>query len=149
MTRSSFVRGERARDFLGRGADVDEQRTAVGHQRRRRRADRPLLGGCHEAACGIGEVLDARRHDRAAMHAGEGAALAQVVEILADGLRRDLEAARQIVDRHPAERAGQLHDFGLPPGNGHCSDKYPCAAALKTGNRAVGRTTLQLRAVKD
>ena len=61
--------------------------------------------------------------DRAAMHAGERMALAKIVEILEDGLRGDLEAARQVVDRHPAERAGELHDFGLPAWNGHRSDK--------------------------
>jgi len=36
----ALVRGERAGDFLGRGADVDEQRAAVGDQCRRGGTDR-------------------------------------------------------------------------------------------------------------
>src|SRR5258707_1305724 len=60
-------------------------------------------------------------HDRPAMHAGERPALAQHVEILADGLRGDVEPVRQVLDAHPAERPRDVEDFRLPPRNIHFS----------------------------
>ena len=47
------------------------------------------------------------------------AALAEIVQILANGLRRNLEPLRQIVDGYPADRPRQFHYFRLPSWNGH------------------------------
>jgi hypothetical protein len=68
------------------------------------------------------------------MHAAERPTLAEIIEILADGLCGDFEAACEIVDRHAAERAREFHYFGLPQRNGHLSDKYRHAAELETAN---------------
>ena len=97
-------------------------------------ADRALLGRGNEATGRVGEVLDARGHDGAAMHAAERPTLAEIIEILADGLGGDLEAAREIVDRHAAERVREFHDFGLPQRKCHLSEKYSHAAGLETAN---------------
>src|SRR5580700_10539122 len=54
------------------------------------------------------------------MDAGHRTLLAEIVQILADGLRRNLEAPRQIFHRHPARGAGDVEDFGLAVGqSGH------------------------------
>ncbi len=82
-----LVRGQRARDFFRGGADVDEQRAAVRNPFGRGGANRLLFLGGDEAARLIGEVLDAGGDDRAAMNAGQRALVAEVVEVLADGLR--------------------------------------------------------------
>ena len=63
-----FVRGQRAGDLFGGGADIDEQRAAIGNLRRRRGADRLLLVGGDEAARLVGEVLDPGGDDRAAVN---------------------------------------------------------------------------------
>jgi hypothetical protein len=47
------------------------------------------------------------------MDAGQRAALAEIVEILADGLRRDLEPARQLLDHDAARGPRDVEDFGL------------------------------------
>ena len=115
-----LMRGQRACDLFGGGADIDEQRAAVGDQRRRGGADRLLLLGGDEAARFIGEVLDAGGDDGAAMDPGQRAVIAEIVEILADGLRRDLEAPGEIFHHHPAQGAGDVEDFGLAVGqSGH------------------------------
>ena len=44
------------------------------------------------------------------------ALLAEIVEILADGLGRDLEAPREILHRHAAKGAGDVENFGLAVG---------------------------------
>ena len=71
-----LMRGQRAGDLFRGGADVDEQRAAVGNQRGSSSADGFLFIGRHEAARLIGQVLDAGRDDRAAVHAGHRAAVA-------------------------------------------------------------------------
>jgi hypothetical protein len=115
-----FVRGQRAGDFFGGGADIDEQRAAVRNLRRRGSANRLLLLGGNEAAGFVGEILDAGGNDGAAMDSGKRPAIAEIVEVLADGLRLDLEAPGQILHHHPAEGAGDVQDFGLAMGQaGH------------------------------
>jgi hypothetical protein len=42
--------------------------------------------------------------------------IAEIIQILADGLRRDLEAPREIFHHHPAKRAGDVEDFILAIG---------------------------------
>ena len=66
------------------------------------------------------------------MHAAERPTLAEIIEILADRLRRDLEPAREIVDRHATQRVREFHYFGLPQRECHLSEKYRHAAALET-----------------
>ena len=79
------------------------------------RCDSPVT-----AARLIGKVFHAGSDDRAAVNAGQRALLAKIVEILADGLRRHLEAARQIFHHHPTGGAGEIEDFGLAMGQaGH------------------------------
>ena len=107
------MRGQRGGDFFGGGADIDEQRAAIGNLRRRRRTDRLLLVGGDEAARLVSEVLDSRSDDRAAVNPRQRTMIDKVVQILADGLRRHLEAAGEIVHRHPAEGAGDVQNLGL------------------------------------
>ena len=64
-----FMAAQRVGDFLGGGADVDEQRAAVRNLRRGRYTNRLLLLGGDETARLIGEVLDAGGDDGAAMNA--------------------------------------------------------------------------------
>src|SRR5262249_35803525 len=119
------VRRERARHFLGRGADVDEQRALVGDQRRRARADRALLLGGDEAARLIGGILDARGDAGAAVKAAEQALLAKIVETLADGLRRHIELSGKAVDADPPLDTSQRQYFLLPGRSGlHAGEFY-------------------------
>lgn len=62
-----LVRRQRARDLFRRGADIDEQRAAVGNLCRRRRADGFLFLRRDEPSRLIGQVFHARGDDRAAM----------------------------------------------------------------------------------
>ncbi len=109
-----FVEAQRARDLFGGGADVDEQRGAVRDQCGCRSTDGAFLLRCNEAPGLIGEILDTGCDDRAAMHAGQRTPFAQLVQILADGLDRHFEPARQVIDRHPPGHAGDVQDLGLP-----------------------------------
>src|SRR5579871_5335889 len=47
------------------------------------------------------------------MNSREDPALAELVEVPTDRLRRDVESAGQILDRHPPERAGKLDNLAL------------------------------------
>ena len=111
-----LMRRQRACDFFRGGADVDEQRAAVGDQRRRRSADRLFLFGRDKPSCFIGEILHAGGDDGAAMDPRQRALLAEIVEVLADGLRRDLEAPGKVLDHHPPGGARDVEDFGLAVG---------------------------------
>ncbi len=139
-----FVRGQGAGDLLGGGADVDEQRAAVGDQRRGRRTDGLLLVGGDEPARLVGEVLDTRGNDGAAMNPGQRPVIAQIVKILADGLRRDLETPRQILHHHPAKGAGDIEDFRLAVSE-TCHDGTPgrtrpwCGRSGIRSTRQIGR----------
>src|SRR5664279_3773826 len=54
------------------------------------------------------------------MNTRQRAVIAEVVEILADGLRRDLETPGKILHHHPAKGAGDIEDLGLAVGQaGH------------------------------
>ena len=139
------MRGQRAGDLLGGGADIDEQRAAVRNQRRRRGTDRFLLLGGDESARLIGEVLDAGGDDGAAMDPGQRAVIAEIVQILADGLRRDLETPGQILHHHPAKGAGDVEDFRLAMGkaghDGTSGRMRPwCGGSGVRSTRQIGRT---------
>ena len=107
------MRGQGARDFFGGGADIDEQRAAIRNQRRGGGTNGLFLLGGDETARLIGQVLDPRGDDGAAMNPGQRAVIAEVVEILADGLRRNLETPGEILHHHPAKGAGDVQDFSL------------------------------------
>src|SRR5260370_30700754 len=47
------------------------------------------------------------------MGAGQRAMIAQIVQIVADGLRRDLETPGEVFHHHPAKGAGDIEDFRL------------------------------------
>src|SRR3954451_1199170 len=47
------------------------------------------------------------------MNPGQRTVVAQVVEVLADGLRRDLETTGKVLHGHPPERASDIQDFRL------------------------------------
>ena len=79
-----------------------------------RDADRALLLGGDEPARLVGDVLDARGDDGAAMDAGQQALLAKIVEVLADRLRRHVETAGQLVDADAPLNPGESQDFLLP-----------------------------------
>jgi hypothetical protein len=54
------------------------------------------------------------------MDACQRTLVAEIVEILADGLRRNLETLREIFHHHPAEGAGDIENFSLAVGQtGH------------------------------
>ncbi len=59
----------------------------------------------------IGDVLDTGCQDRAAMGARQQALAAEVIEILADGLRRHIELGGQFLDIDPAVEAGQCQGY--------------------------------------
>ena len=145
MTSRSSMRGQRAGDLFGGGADIDEQRAAIGDQRRRGSSNRLLLLGGDEASRFIGEVLDAGGDDGAAMDPRQRALLAEIVEVLADGLRRDLETAGKIFHHHPAGGAGDVEDFGLAVGQSghgwHLGRTTPYGAAVRrSGQRGRSAT---------
>ena len=76
-------------------------------------ADDNLLAGGDLAARLIGDVLDPRSQHGAAMGAGQQLGVAKLVQILADGLWRHLEAHREIVDHHAAGMAGKRQNLLL------------------------------------
>ena len=138
-----LVRGQRARHLLGRGADIDEERAAVRDQRGGRGTDRLLLVGGDEPPRLVGEVFDAGGDDGAAVDTGQRAALAEIVEILADRLRRDLEPARELLDHDAARGARDVEDFGLAMGQSGHGD------GLKSGKRMVRRFARSVNARSD
>src|SRR5262249_23281239 len=82
------------RHLLGRGANIDQQRGAVGNQGRGLEADASLGVGGKLASRLIAQVGGARGQDGATVKALQDAALAQLVEVLANRLRRDVVAVR-------------------------------------------------------
>src|SRR5690606_20762736 len=105
---------QRLADRLGGGADIDEKRGVVGDQPRRRQPDRLLLVGGDLEARLILHVLDAGREMRAAVDARKQALVAQVVEILADRLRRDGEMPGKVLDQDRAVVLGHLDNLIVP-----------------------------------
>ena len=102
-----------AADRLGGGADVDEERGVVGDQRGGGEADRFLLGARDLPARLVLHVLDAGGEDGAAVGPLQGARVAEVAEVLADGLRGDLEELDELADGDAARLLGALHDAPL------------------------------------
>src|SRR5450432_1565506 len=69
--------------------------------------------------------------------------IAQVVEILADGLRRDLETPGQILHHHPAKGAGDIENLGLAVGQaGHGAPRTKralwCGGSSASSTRQIG-----------
>ena len=138
-----FMRGERARDLLGGGSDVDEQRAAVRNLRRGRHPDRLLLVGSDKAAGFVGKIFNARRDDGAAVDTGQRALVAEVVEVLADGLGGHLEAPGEIVHHDPAERAGDVQNIRLTLGKpGHFSTLTTSMGVYGADVRGRGQRTI-------
>ena len=91
---------QRLGDGFGRRTDVDEQRGVVGNQRRGGASDRLLLIGRDLSAGLVLDILDARRKQRSAVDSRQQALVAEVVQILADGLRGDVEMRGEVVDEN-------------------------------------------------
>ena len=83
--------GERQRAMLGRRADAEEQRGAIRHFPRHQLGDAALGVDVEDLAGGIGEVLALGRQFDAAMAPPQQAAVAEVVDVAADRLRRHAE----------------------------------------------------------
>src|SRR5664279_1861437 len=79
------------------------------------------------------------------MDAGQRPGIAEIVEILADGLRRDLETAGEVFDHHPAESAGDIENLVLAMGQAGHDDtmgtrKAPwCDRSGIRSTRQIGR----------
>ena len=91
---------QRLGDGFGRRTDVDEQRGVVGNQRRGGASDRLLLIGRDLSAGLVLDILDARRKQRSAVDSRQQALVAEVVQILADRLRGDVEMRGEVVDEN-------------------------------------------------
>ena len=61
----------------------------------------------------VGEVLNARRDDRASMNANHLARFAEIVEIASDRLQGDIEMSGKILDRNPPRLAQQGDDLRI------------------------------------
>ena len=105
--------GKRLGDLLGGRADVDEQGAAVGNEGGGGETDGPLLRGGYEPARVIGDILDARGNNRAAVHARQKVAVAEFVEILADRLGGNVIALGQVLDADPAGDPRERDDLCL------------------------------------
>ena len=108
-----LVSRERLGDLLGRRADVDEQRAAVRDDCGRGNADRPLFGRGDETPRLVGDVLDAGGDDRAAVNARQKMMVAEIVEVLADRLHRDVVTPGEVLDADLAGCPGEGHDLVL------------------------------------
>ena len=102
---------QRARHLLGGGADVDEQRGIVGDLARDQLGDAALLVEALHLARLVGGVLDARGQAGAAVVAPQQFAVAELVDVAADGLRRHVEMLGQRLDRHEAALAHEIEDL--------------------------------------
>jgi hypothetical protein len=121
--------------------------------RRRGRTNGFFLLGRNEPARLIGEVLDARGNDGAAMDSRQRSMVAQIIQILADGLRRDLETPGEILHHHPAEGAGDIEDFRLAvskAGHDGTSDKNaPHGAAVPASGQRGRSASMAVRWAKE
>ena len=109
----ALVRAQGGGHLLGGGADVDQQRAVVRDQFGRLQADAPLGVGGELPPRFVGEVGDARRQHRAAVVALQHALVAELVQVLADRLRRDAKRLASAVDVEPAAVAGERDDVRL------------------------------------
>src|SRR5437764_1489386 len=80
-----------------------------------------LVVGGDAAARLVGEVLHAGRDNGAALNSRQRTLVAEIVEVLADGLGRNFKALGEVFHHHPAKGAGDIENFGLAVGqSGHC-----------------------------
>ena len=94
----SLVMHQGTRHFLGRRPDVDEERAVVGNEGCGALADHLLFDGRKLPARFVSDVFNPRGQHCAAMGARQQSSVTKFVQILADGLRGDVEALRQIID---------------------------------------------------
>ena len=66
------------------------------------------------------------------MDAGQRALVAEIVEVLADGLRRNLETPGEVFHDHPAEGAGDVENFSLAVGQSGHGGTLGCEIAWGT-----------------
>ena len=119
--------------------DVNQNRGLVGDQASGRLADR-LLGVLRDQASGVvPDVFDRRPDDGAAMDAVQQAALAEIVQILADRLDRNAELSRQFLDADPPTLLGELQNLVLSFDQDDLSGKMISRARLESSG--IGRRT--------
>ncbi len=108
-----------AGDRLGGGADIDEQRSLVGDARGHGGGDTQFLVAHLVRALAVGGVLHAGIVGRAAVVAPQQAGVAELVDVAADGLRRDGEVPCQLVDAHVAALAHEFQNVLLSGRQAH------------------------------
>ncbi len=106
-------------DGFGRGANIDEQGCAIRDDFGCRLANRFFFIGGDPAARLIFHILNAGWIKRPAMNAAEQARAAQIVEILAHGLRRDIKSRSQIVHQDLPLTAGKVQNCIVTRGKLH------------------------------
>jgi hypothetical protein len=102
-----------ARDLLDGRPDVDDERRIVRNDFCGRDADGTLFILRDQATRLIGGILDSGKHNGVAMDPRQQPHLAQLVEIFANGLRRDLKPWGQVIHVDPAPQARCFEDFLL------------------------------------
>ena len=101
------------RHGLGRGADIKEDRGAIGDGGSAGAGD-GLLGVLMQAAAFfVDDVGHARGQDRATVDSFEFTGIGQFGQIAADGLDRDVEPLGQIFDHDLALGPGDFQNVGL------------------------------------
>jgi len=118
---------QRIPDRLGCRADIDEKRGVIGNETGCCNADRLFLRGRNLAPRLVFHVLRTTREGRSTMNTRQDLCIAEVVQILADRLRRDGEMRSQILDENAAVRFGQCDYFRLAIAQEH----EPCLFHLR------------------
>ena len=96
------------RQLQHRAAAVQINRVARPDERQRRLGNPPLFAGGQRRLVGEHRLVQPALHaHRAAMHAPDGAALFQLIQIPPHGRRRNLQLAAQILDADDAAVADQ------------------------------------------
>jgi hypothetical protein len=99
-------------DRLGRGADVEKERGAVGDVAHAARGDGGLCGIVQAAPVFVADIGDGRLQHRAAVHAFQLALCGQFGQVAPHRLQRHVEMRCQRLDRHPPIAARDAEDLG-------------------------------------
>ncbi len=111
--------GERLAYRLCRRSDIDEQRGTAWDELDGRNADCLFLGSGDLPPRLVFDVLCPARKCCAAMDACQYLRVAEIVQVLADCLRRHRKAGGELLDQNPAARFCNRDDFSLSVGQEH------------------------------